>query len=315
LSVDPISLPMIDRGVFPTEVLRQNFPLPEPSNVADPVDERRVRAFTIQQLEKAATMGHTLLPREDVISHIRDLEMEPPCPVDGDMMVLAENTFDKVICKDQMADGKPAYQLEKLNQAGALIRKSVLNRLKGKRHQADINWRMRLDNIFKGEALSEDQQEDAARNEKAAALKELFSSRVSVLIGPAGTGKTTLLKVLCEEKSVKAGGILALAPTGKARVRFEQQTGIAGAKTIAQFLVPLDRYEPMTGVYRLSDRSPESVAKTVIIDEASMLTEEQLSAVLNALVGVERLVLVGDPRQLRRKAFFGYCGAHQGRKY
>ena len=62
--------------------------------------------------------------------------------------------------------------------------------------------------------------------------------------------------------------------------------------------MPLDRYEPMTGVYRLSDRSPENIAKTVIVDEASMLTEEQLAAVLDALVGVERLILVGDPRQL-----------------
>src|SRR5262249_18259616 len=37
---------------------------------------------------------------------------------------------------------------------------------------------------------------------------------------------------------------------------------------------------------------------TVIIDECSMLTEEQLAAVLDALDGVQRLILVGDPRQL-----------------
>src|SRR5207253_2162548 len=38
--------------------------------------------------------------------------------------------------------------------------------------------------------------------------------------------------------------------------------------------------------------------KTVIVDEASMLTEEQLAALFDAIAGVERLVLVGDPRQL-----------------
>ena len=118
------------------------------------------------------------------------------------------------------------------------------------------------------------------------------------MIGPAGTGKTTLLRVLCEEPAIRAGGILLLAPTGKARVRMEEQTGVKGAQTIAQFLLPLDRYHPETGAYRLSTRDGEKGRQTVIIDEASMLTEEQLAAVLDALTGVQRLILVGDPRQL-----------------
>lgn len=89
-----------------------------------------------------------------------------------------------------------------------------------------------------------------------------------------------------------------LAPTGKARVRMEQQTGQAGAKTIAQFLVPLDRYDPITGLYRLSAFSRIDVAPTIVIDEASMLTEEQLAAVIDAVKPPQRLILVGDPRQL-----------------
>jgi ATP-dependent exoDNAse (exonuclease V) alpha subunit len=39
-------------------------------------------------------------------------------------------------------------------------------------------------------------------------------------------------------------------------------------------------------------------ARTVIIDEASMLTEEMLGALIQALKGVHRLILIGDPRQL-----------------
>jgi hypothetical protein len=42
----------------------------------------------------------------------------------------------------------------------------------------------------------------------------------------------------------------------------------------------------------------EAEAKTVIIDEASMLTEEMLAALIQALKGVHRLILIGDPRQL-----------------
>jgi ATP-dependent exoDNAse (exonuclease V) alpha subunit len=39
-------------------------------------------------------------------------------------------------------------------------------------------------------------------------------------------------------------------------------------------------------------------ARTVIVDEASMLTEEMLGALIQALKGVYRLILIGDPRQL-----------------
>lgn len=58
------------------------------------------------------------------------------------------------------------------------------------------------------------------------------------------------------------------------------------------------RYDEQTGIYHLSEREKVAVAKTVVIDESSMLTEDQLAALLDALKGVSRLILVGDPRQL-----------------
>ena len=67
--------------------------------------------------------------------------------------------------------------------------------------------------------------------------------------------------------------------------------------TIAQFLSP-HRYDGTTGHYRLSEKPSEGVARTVIIDEASMLTEEMFAALIQALKGVHRFILIGDPRQL-----------------
>ena len=304
-TINPIGVDVIDRGLFPEAVVRQTHPLIEPSRIDDPTDPRRVRAFIIERLELAALQGDTLLPRTEVIRQIRDSEMQPACPIDGDLMNIVDPTLTPVVAGVQLADGASAYQLDHLHTMGGLIRREVERRSTAKPHSANIDWRSLLDaQLDSGTGEPErsqraaDPTEQDARKEKTAALEQIFASRVSVLIGPAGTGKTTLLQVLCSRPEVARGGVLLLAPTGKARVRLETQTKLSGAKTIAQFLVPIDRYDGQTGVYRLSDRDPVEGYKTVVVDEASMLTEAQLAALLNGLRGVERLVLVGDPRQL-----------------
>jgi ATP-dependent exoDNAse (exonuclease V) alpha subunit len=93
---------------------------------------------------------------------------------------------------------------------------------------------------------------------------------------------------------IKAGGVLKLAPTGKARVKLGHN-----AKTLAQFLYTLKRYDGKTGNYYINpDASKYTGSRTVIVDEASMLSEEQLAALFDALGGVDRIILVGDYRQL-----------------
>src|SRR5207245_2846898 len=114
----------------------------------------------------------------------------------------------------------------------------------GKRLTVDIDWRAELDREFKDIPAPKGSLEDRARQEKAAALTELASARFSVLIGAAGTGKTTLLKFICRATAIQERGLLLLAPTGKARVRLQQATGVE-ARTIAQFLRP-KRYHEAT---------------------------------------------------------------------
>lgn len=300
LSDAPMSVWTIDRGVFPDEVVRAAHPLPEPSALDAGTDARRVRALTISVLEAAAATGNSLLPQDQVVLRIRDLELRPPCAVDSDLMTVAAEAFGDAIAEVPLASGAPALQLGRLVEMGAVIRTSITKRASGKRLEITADWRKLLDvHLATKGAGKADELEEQAREEKTAALKELAESRVSVLIGPAGTGKTTLLSVLCGHPEIAAGDILLLAPTGKARVRMEQSTKELKLKgfTIAQFLSP-DRYDGPTGRYRLSDKTPDDCPRTVIIDEASMLTEEMLAALLQALKGVHRLIFIGDPRQL-----------------
>ena len=83
-------------------------------------------------------------------------------------------------------------------------------------------------------------------------------------------------------------------------MQIKKRTSLEGAKTIAQFLLRNgSRYDPDTGRYLIKKNAPKcSDYRTVIIDESSMLTEEQLASVIDSLSKMERLILVGDPQQL-----------------
>ncbi len=299
-SIDPVSVWNVDRGVFPDEVIRKKHPLPAPTALDAGTDARRVRAFTVKVLEDAARDGSTLLPQTQVVLAIRGFTLQPACDVDADLMNVAKDEFGDAIGEIAMANGAPALQLGRLATVGATIRAAIDKRVHGKRMAIEADWRKLLDDHLGTQPTGEnDELEVSARAEKTAALTELAEARLSVLIGPAGTGKTTLLSVLCSHPQIEAGGVVLLAPTGKARVRMEQSTRGLKLKgyTIAQFLSP-HRYDGATGRYRLSDKPAEASAHTVIIDEASMLTEEMLAALIQALRGVHRLILIGDHRQL-----------------
>lgn len=118
-SVDPIALGTVDIGVFPDEVIRSEHPLPELSGLNDDAgDPRRVRAFTVSNLEDASSVSSTLLPQNRLIQEVRALPFQPGCPVDADLMSVVEEAFSPVVEKVEMADGTPAYQLSRLAEMG-----------------------------------------------------------------------------------------------------------------------------------------------------------------------------------------------------
>src|SRR5262249_7029049 len=121
----------------------------------------------------------------------------------------------------------------------------------------------------------------AALREQAEALERVTTRRLSALVGRAGSGKSSTVGALLRCGKLNADGILLLAPTGKARVRLGKATN-AEAKTVAQFLYELKRYDPL---YQRPLFAGEKYRKekTVVIDECSMLTEDTLAAVLDAL--------------------------------
>ena len=291
-----VRLLSVDRGVFPEDVIRLQHPLEKPSRLESAVDLRRIRSFTISALEEMALDGHTLAPKDAVVDAIVSQPVRPACPVTGDMLAAQVKDMAPDISGTQM-DGGLALQLDRYKTIGELVRKNVEPRIGGKRHLVPHDWMKLLGKKF---GPCTDEEERRARTEKAAALKEIAEARFSVLAGAAGAGKTSVLGILCSQPEITNEGILLLAPTGKARVRMQQLVGGNGAKalTIAQFLNQNDRYDGPSGRYILSDGPKVSGFGTVIVDESSMLTEDMLGALFDALKGVKRFIFVGDPAQL-----------------
>ncbi|MBW8324219.1 MAG: ATP-dependent RecD-like DNA helicase [Prolixibacteraceae bacterium] len=301
----PVSLHTIDIGLFGVSKMKQLLPASFIFN--DPLDNKRIRALTIHQLEMATNLGHTLLPRKEIIKNIRALAIQPKCELNSDFYESAEKIFAGEIAIDTTKNGEAAYQLVRIQKCTEIIRNKVTERMKGKRLDLNENWRERLDQKINeeqlkryGKILDSDEDEERARQEKATCLQELANARFSVLVGPAGTGKTTLLSVLAQNTNIQTKGVLLLAPTGKARVRMDEVIKGTNIKTatLAQFLKNFKRYLPDLQQYVLSDKYSETGFETVIIDECSMLTEEMLATTLDCFRGVKRFILVGDHRQL-----------------
>lgn len=307
LTLHPIGLGTIDRGLYNGGPVKGAWPLPKSCavNPDEPDDARRLLAATIQILEDAAGEGHSLLGADAVTERADELTLSPPAPIDVMTLELLADDFNPEVDVGDTDNGWFA-QLDRYVETGEIIRRSVRARLHSDSPATKIDWRAALDAELdsKADAIAKkksasDPTEQAARAEKAAALEQLASSQIAVLLGPAGSGKTTLLKVLLDQQAVVGPDIALLAPTGKARVRLGAQTGRpSSARTLAQFLLQQHKWDPETGAYSFPRAGPTASVTTCIFDEASMLTEEQLAALVSALPTSARLILVGDPRQL-----------------
>lgn len=121
------------------------------------------------------------------------------------------------------------------------------------------------------------------------AVELALSSRLSLILGGAGSGKTTLVRAIMDHRPSKNGWVLC-SPTGKAARNLTDRTGFQ-ARTVHSAL----------GMHPDEDfLSPVAWAHTdlVIVDEASMMTLEMLAGILCRAPGYCHIVLLGDPNQL-----------------
>lgn len=269
--------------------IARNFGIAEDSLI-------RVEAYIVYKLQQLAGSGHVYYPMYSLIEEcMEDLEVDK-----GKVMNAIDNLsskereriiLDDIITHtgDTVMDGESAsakaiylrhlYRAE-LNSSISLIR---LLRMK------PLFIRVNIDDLivdYQTETmvmLSELQKE---------AVKRAVLSKILVITGGPGTGKTTIIKCICYIFRKLALRIKLAAPTGRAGKRMEEATQMQ-AKTIHRLL----EYSPATNSNTRHSNNPLD-ADIVIIDEFSMVDINLFNHLIDAIPLNARFIMVGDVDQL-----------------
>lgn len=269
-------------------------------------DERRIRAIAVSVLENGAQQGNTLLTADELISKVNNFRSDIELELDISKFTLKafndffNSEFINVPISIQDDKKAEAYQLTRLADTDKIIREFVDARV-SESIVINDNWEELLSFALGNSQNTE--REELSRSEKLNAVQVIAQSKISVLTGGAGTGKTSTLVALCLSKEINKSGILVLAPTGKARVVLESKLNEKKIKyeanTVFGYLLKSAHCDPFTYRYYLSGKHDDTLkGKTVIIDESSMLTEEMFGALAETIALAKRVVFVGDPNQL-----------------
>lgn len=125
-----------------------------------------------------------------------------------------------------------------------------------------------------------------------AVVRQVLESRLSILTGGPGTGKTAAMRALVDLLRERKRSVRLCAPTGKAARRLSEATG-APASTIHRLL----EYVPGEGFAR-DEHDPIPGTDVLIVDEASMLSVRLAAALFDAVGPRTHVLLVGDVDQL-----------------
>lgn len=259
----------------------------------------RLRSGIMYTLSNLADEGHVFAYQEQLIAKAAELlEAEESSIV----MTLDQMIMDKdLICEtvdyntdqaEMKAIYLPAFYYAEAGVAGKLKRLAQAP-------AADRLWHALMDARQKigNESLSIDvskiQEKVHMKYDEiqADAIRKAAVSKVMVLTGGPGTGKTTTTQGIIAAYRSFGLKILLAAPTGRAAKRMTEATGLE-AKTIHRLL----ECKPPEG-YQKNENNPLE-GDVLITDECSMIDMILMNALLKAIPEGMRLILVGDIDQL-----------------
>jgi len=239
-------------------------------------DPRRCRSGILYTLNRLAEEGHVYAEPEQLVTAAKEL-------LQADEEPIRKAVADMIEAKDLIADNDvlylpPFFHAENgsAKRLTTLLSESLFSDMAA---EEAVPYGNQPDN---GIVYDEVQQ---------AAIRQALESKVMVLTGGPGTGKTTTTQGIIAAFKSRGMQILLAAPTGRAAKRMTEATGME-AKTIHRLL----EYNPMDG-YKRNDENPLE-GDVLIVDECSMIDIMLFYNLMKAIPESMRLILVGDIDQL-----------------
>ncbi len=238
---------------------------------------RRAEAGVLHVLGELRDEGHVYCPRGRLVdSAVQILEIDEPI-ISAAVDELAR--LELVVVEDE------AVYLRGLHAAELAAAERLVEILQTPAEALKLDLDRALSRVEReqGFSLAEQQRQ---------AVRQATRSKVLVITGGPGTGKTTLVNAIIRIVEKKERVVLLCAPTGRAAKRMNETTG-REAKTIHRML----EFDPREMKF-LRDADNPLDADLLVVDEVSMVDTMLLHGLLQAVPVTCQLVLVGDVDQL-----------------
>lgn len=251
-----------------------------------PDSNERIIAAILHILSAGREKGHCYLVKDQIYEGVKSLLNSDFKDRIDELLTSMESSYD--LRTRTITDGeneticyynKALFYEEQIaaNRVKALIKKSIKVDI-----DKSIKWLRNFDS--KQKFPLSDEQFDSVIN--------IVQSKVSILTGGPGCGKTTTTKALVELLKYLNKKILLAAPTGRAAQRMGEVIG-REAKTIHRMLV----FNPEKGGFQKGEED-QLEADFIIIDESSMLDISLTASLLRAIENDTQLLFIGDVDQL-----------------